>query len=60
MNGKAVFMELKFGKNTLENLQRYTLKEINKRGVVAVEIKSVKEAKDILVNTFRKGVIEHD
>lgn len=53
-------MELKFGKNTLENLQRYTLKEINKRGVVAVEIRSVKEAKDILVNTFRKGVIEHD
>ena len=50
-----LFMELKFGKNTLEDIQKYTIKEIKNRGVVAEEVRSVSQAKEILTNTFGKG-----
>jgi len=54
IEGNAIFMELKYGKNTLQKIQIYTLDQINKAGIKAVEIRSVAQAKLEILNLIER------
>ncbi len=55
IDGKAIFMELKHGKNKLEKIQLHTISEINKAGIPAFEIRSVDQAKQEILNLIERG-----
>jgi len=54
IEGNAIFMELKYGKNTLQKIQIYTIDQINKAGIKAVEIRSVAQAKLEILNLIER------
>lgn len=55
IDGKAIFMELKYGKNTLQKIQIFTINQINKAGIKAVEVRSVAQAKMEILNLIERG-----